>query len=255
MTEQKRLTLYAAVDSPFVHRVRLGLEEAKATYNIIWIDLFNKPDWYQAKVNPTGKIPVLVYGGPELHEGEEPSPEAEGLTESLVILEFLAETFPEARLLPADPILRARARLFSQTVETMLQPYLSFMFLNAPAEPLLSVLESLQAMLPPTGFVAGAWSIADAAFVPVLIRLELNLKNGLGAYKPEVGKEALEAFQSTRFARLRQYLEDNKARPSMAKSFEEDQVAEKMKQRFERFRKTGIVNGFFRVPRALPTSE
>ncbi|KAI0360289.1 thioredoxin-like protein [Trametes cingulata] len=255
MTGQKRITLYVAVDSPFVHRVRLALEEAKATYNIIWIDLLNKPDWYQKKVNPTGRIPVLVYGGPELHEDEEPSPEAEILTESLVILEFLADVFPDARLLPTDPILRARARLFSQTVETTLQPFFSFIFLDAPAETVLSALENLQSMLPPTGFVAGDWSIADAAFVPILIRLELYLKNGLGAFKPEVGKEALEAFESPRFARLRQYLEDNKARPSMAKTFEEDQVAEKMKQRVERFRKTGIVNGFFRLPRALPTSE
>ncbi|KAI0366075.1 thioredoxin-like protein [Pilatotrama ljubarskyi] len=254
MAEHKRITLYAAVDSPFVHRVRLALEEAKATYDIIWIDLLNKPEWYQEKVNPTGKIPVLVYGGPKLHADEEPSPEAERLTESLVILEFLVDIFPEARLLPTDPVSRARARLFYETVETVtLQPFFRFIFLDAPAETVLSALETLQAMLPPSGFVVGDWSIADAAFVAILIRLEVYLKNGLGAYRPEVGKEALEAFESPRFARLRTYLEDNKARPSMAKAFEEDAVKTKMQQRVERFRKTGIVNGFFRLP--LPSTE
>ena len=70
MSETKRITLYAAVvsplylhlvskisshnqqDSPFPHRVRLALEEAKATYDVIWIDLIEKPEWYEKKVYP-----------------------------------------------------------------------------------------------------------------------------------------------------------------------------------------------------------
>lgn len=69
MSDTKRITLYAAVvspichlvsqtlsdnqqDSPFPHRVRLALEEAKATYEIIWIDLIEKPEWYEKKVYP-----------------------------------------------------------------------------------------------------------------------------------------------------------------------------------------------------------
>ena len=73
MSDTKRLTLYAAVvcfsrlisdvvtqrtlryqDSPFPHRVMLALEEAGAKYDIIWIDLMNKQEWYEKKVNPEG---------------------------------------------------------------------------------------------------------------------------------------------------------------------------------------------------------
>ena len=73
MSDTKRITLYAAVvrpfllptnnaliptlsrqDSPFPHRVRLALEEAGAKYDIIWIDLIKKQEWYEKKVYPAG---------------------------------------------------------------------------------------------------------------------------------------------------------------------------------------------------------
>ena len=35
----------------------IALEEANAKYDIIWIDLINKPDWYEKKVYPAAKVP------------------------------------------------------------------------------------------------------------------------------------------------------------------------------------------------------
>ena len=49
------------------------------------------------KVSGTGKVPVLVDGG--IH-----------VWESLAIMEYLAEKFPNAKLWPADPAARAHAR-------------------------------------------------------------------------------------------------------------------------------------------------
>jgi len=49
------------------------------------------------KVSGTGKVPALADG--DVH-----------VWESLAILEYLAETFPQARLWPADPQARAQAR-------------------------------------------------------------------------------------------------------------------------------------------------
>src|SRR5262249_25140692 len=48
-------------------------------------------------ISGTGKVPALIDG-------------AVHVWESLAILEFLAEKFPEARLWPADPAARASAR-------------------------------------------------------------------------------------------------------------------------------------------------
>ncbi|KAL7283924.1 hypothetical protein ACG7TL_001196 [Trametes sanguinea] len=253
MPEAKRITLYSAVDSPFPHRVRLALEEAGATYDTIWIDLMDKEEWYEEKVNPAGgKVPILIYGGPKLHPGEAPSADAVRIPESIVILEFLADIFPDARLLPEDPVLRARVRLFNVAVDTKLQNALmGFIFLGASLDSTLAVLEDFQAMLPPTGFVVGEWSIADATFIPILARLHMVLRTGLGNILPEVAKEGVEALRSPRFARLKQYWDDITARPSTAKTWNEEEMKAIAARRMERFRKTGIVNRDIRVP--IPT--
>ncbi|CDO72824.1 hypothetical protein BN946_scf185002.g9 [Trametes cinnabarina] len=269
MSEVKRITLYSAIDSPFPHRVRLALEEAGARYDTIWIDLMNKEGWYEEKVNPAGgKVPLLVYGGRELRPDEAPSAEAVKIPESLVILEFLADLFPDANLLPTDPVLRARIRLWNTSVDAKLpKGLLGFLFLGEPLESILGLLEEFQAMLPPTGFVAGEWSIADAAFIPILARLRLMLETGLGNFTPEVAQAGVEALHSPRFARLQRYYEDIAARPSMSKTWNEvsnlhvyfqchpaKQVAiaqEEMKvttvRRMDRFRRTGIVTSDLRV--------
>ncbi|KAI9061579.1 glutathione transferase omega class [Trametes sanguinea] len=250
MSDTKRITLYSAIDSPFPHRVRLALEEAGATYDVILIDLMNKEEWYEKKVNPAGgKVPFLVYGGPKLHPDEAPAADAVKIPESIVILEFLADIFPNAHLLPEDPVLRARVRLWNVAVDTkLLKALLGFLFLGEPLESILGVLEEFQAKMPPTGFAVGEWSIADAAFIPTLARLRLMIKTGLGNFTPEVAKEGMEALQSPRFARLQKYWEDIAARPSMLKTWNEEEVKAEAIRRMDRFRKTGIMNSEMRAP-------
>ncbi|KAI9061581.1 glutathione transferase omega class [Trametes sanguinea] len=250
MSETPRITVYVAADSPFPQRVLLALEEAGATYDAIWIDLMNKEEWYEKMVNPAGgKVPFLVYGGPKLHPGEAPSADAVKIPESRVILEFLADIFPTAHLLPKDPVLRARARLFITTVDTkLIKALVGFLFLRAPLEDLLAVFEELQAALPPTGFAVGEWSIADACLIPVLLRVRSLLENAMGHYPAEVAKEGVDALRSPRFARLQQYYEDVMARPSTAKTWDEETVKASFARRMDRFLKTGIINNEERVP-------
>ncbi|KAH0834663.1 hypothetical protein J3R83DRAFT_10178 [Lanmaoa asiatica] len=92
-------------------KVELALLEAGASYTPHGFDIYNKPAWF-AQVNPlTGKIPAITYGGPNVPP-EEPSPLSFKLTESYVILEFLADLFPNSGLLPpaSNPTGRARVR-------------------------------------------------------------------------------------------------------------------------------------------------
>ncbi|KAI0634696.1 hypothetical protein C8Q77DRAFT_1103581 [Trametes polyzona] len=241
MSGNKRLTLYAAVDSPYPHRVRLALEEAKAEYDVIWIDLLNKPEWYGKKVYPDGaKVPYLIYGGNQLHPDEEPSPEAVKIPESLVILEFLAEIFPGAHLLPTDPVLRARARLFYTAVEAgIAKAFVGYLFMGATLESLISALDDLQGRLPPTGFAVGEWSIADAAVLPILLRLHMSLRYNLGILQPGAAEKALEVFESPMYARLRQYIDDNLVRESVKKTWDESVVRQKFVERLEKFNRSG----------------
>ena len=47
-----------------------------------------------------------MFGSPK-SDPEHPSPESEKIAESLVMLEFVADLYPETGLLPKDPVQRA----------------------------------------------------------------------------------------------------------------------------------------------------
>lgn len=204
----------------------------------------NKQEWYEKAVYPAAKVgspllshtplltvtpatsptqvPYLVYGGTKLQPGDAPSADAVGIPESLVILEFLADAFPHAALLPADAVLRAKARLFTHTVDATLLPVVfGFLFLGTPLDALVRALDGVQRLLPPAGgFAVGPWSIADAALAPLLVRVDLFLR--LAPFTiAGVAQEAAEALQTPRFARLQKYKADLMARESMAKTWDE----------------------------------
>lgn len=225
-------------------QVTYALQEAQIPHEPVWIDLFNKPDWFVKKVYPEAmqvspsavpwyapwmvaypavpQVPYLVHGGPELREKEEPAPGTVCVPESRVILEYLADVFPHSGLLPADPALRARARLFMHSMETKFIPaFVGFLFMGAPVSAILGAVEALQKSLPAEGFVLGDWSIADAAFAPFFLRLDTLLENGLGLYERSAGEEAYAALHSEPFARIQRWIADNLARPSMQRTWDE----------------------------------
>ncbi|PIA16048.1 thioredoxin-like protein [Coemansia reversa NRRL 1564] len=92
-------TLYFDPCCPFAQRAARALNAAKVPYSIEKIDLENKPSWFHL-VNPQLKVPALRTPGGTV------------FIESLVIAEYVADQFPEARLLPSDAIERAQLRLF-----------------------------------------------------------------------------------------------------------------------------------------------
>lgn len=162
-----------------------------------------------------------MYGGPDV-PAEEPSPESTKLTESLALIEFVAELFPNSGLLPKDPVLRAKARGFVQIYDSFIQPpFRSALFLGEGTEPLLEAIEKLQAALPSTGFAIGQYSIADCAVAPFFVRMMLFLRRGLGAFSQEDRDKLRDALDSEKFARFRQYVEDLEKRPSFQQSWDE----------------------------------
>jgi glutathione S-transferase len=91
------ITLYDAARCPYCARVRIVLAEKAIPFEPVAIDLSNRPGWLYEK-NPAGRVPVL----------EE---DTFVLPESVVIMEYLEERYPEPALLPADPAQRALERL------------------------------------------------------------------------------------------------------------------------------------------------
>jgi RNA polymerase-associated protein len=97
------MTLYSGTTDPFSQRCRIVLHEKGMDFQIIDVDVDHKPEDL-AVINPYNRTPVLVERDLVLHE-------------SNIINEYIDERFPHPQLMPADPVARARARLFLHQVE------------------------------------------------------------------------------------------------------------------------------------------
>jgi RNA polymerase-associated protein len=90
------MNLYSGTTCPFSHRCRIVLYEKGMDFQVIDVDMFNKPEDL-AVINPHNRVPVLVERDLILFEPN-------------IINEYIDERFPHPQLMPADPIMRARAR-------------------------------------------------------------------------------------------------------------------------------------------------
>ncbi len=73
-------------------------------------------DWYR-KINPQKFVPALEHDG-------------QLLTQSLAIIEYLEEVYPEPPLLPDTPVARARVRAMAQLVACDIHPLNNLRVLN-----------------------------------------------------------------------------------------------------------------------------
>ncbi|KAI0712661.1 thioredoxin-like protein [Earliella scabrosa] len=234
MAQPGQITFYNNFYSPFGHRVLIALEEAKAQYTTCDIDLHDKPAWF-VNINPVQKVPAITYGGPP-SPPEAPHPSAAKITESLVILEFLAELFPASGLHPSDLVQRARARHAIVLFDTQVfDAFIKFVFGQQPAAPLVDALAALQARLPAEGgFAVGEWSIADVAAAPFLVRMIPSLEHDLGVFPVGEGKKVMEELKGPRFVRLMKYIEDLRNRPSVRGTYDEEGTVQQWKEKFGR---------------------
>lgn len=80
---------------PYVQRAVITLLEKNISYQRTFINLSNKPEWFN-QISPLGKVPLLKVGN-------------EVLFESAVICEYLDEITPGS-LHPTDPLTKAKHR-------------------------------------------------------------------------------------------------------------------------------------------------
>ena len=170
------LVLYDAARCPYAARARIVLAEKGIEVEVVEIDLSDRPAWLYEK-NPTGRVPVIE------EDGGRPVPE------SVVIMEFLEERYPEPPLLPPDPADRASVRLLVFRDDELTDPYYAFRRGEAGArEAFDTALARLDAVLAEQPFLGGAeYGLADIAYVPWLLRARDMLGVELGRFPSLAG--------------------------------------------------------------------
>ena len=102
------MILYDHPLSSYAQKVKIALREKGLAFERVLPDDFGtgRRDMAFAAANPRTEVPVL------LPDGTTP------IFDSTVILEYVEERWPEKRLLPADPLARAYARMTEEVCDT-----------------------------------------------------------------------------------------------------------------------------------------
>ncbi len=159
------MKLYSGSVDPFSHRCRIVLFEKGMDFEVIDVDLANKTEDL-AVLNPYGSVPVLVERDLVLSEAN-------------IINEYIDERFPHPQLMPADPVMRARARLFLYNFEKDLFSHIPD--LESTDEETVdkarkTVRDNLTQMVPifshQSYLLGDEYSMLDVAVTPLLWRLQ-----------------------------------------------------------------------------------
>ncbi|HCT9233479.1 glutathione S-transferase N-terminal domain-containing protein [Alcaligenes sp. WGS1538] len=162
------MVLYSGTTCPFSQRCRFVLFEKGMDFEIRDIDLYNKPEDI-AVMNPYGQVPILVERDLILYE-------------SNIINEYIDERFPHPQLMPADPTMRARTRLFLYNFEKELFVHVAALEDRRNTDPkaqdlarqqIRNHLAQLAPILLKNKYMLGEeFSMLDVAIAPLLWRLD-----------------------------------------------------------------------------------
>ena len=202
------MKLYTYFRSSAAYRVRIALNLKELPYEMISIHLskdggqHKKPE-YRA-INPQMRVPTL-----ELSNGDR-------IIQSLAIIEYLDEVFPEPALLPVDAIDRAHVRAVSQIIASDIHPLNNLVTLNYLkklghdqaavdqwyADWVLAGFEAIEPLLKPGPYAFGSTvSLADICLVPQIFnarRFKVPLEQFPNILAVEAACNKLPAFDKAR---------------------------------------------------------
>ena len=174
----RKITLYTAAPSQNAVRAEIALLEKGLSFEKIEVDIFAGEHKQPAfgEVTPRRQVPTLMYG-----EGEE----AITLYESVAIIQFIDDMYPEPALMPpvSEPALRAKALVRLAEFQQKLDPknvFGSVVFGKQTREQLGARVDALLEELPRwDGYVGDGpylcgdqFTLADIAVFPLLMHFE-----------------------------------------------------------------------------------
>lgn len=175
MSGERKIQLYDFASSPNCQRVKVVLVEKNLPYNAVPVDL-RKGEQKKAdflKLNPYGKVPVIIDGDTVVYE-------------SCIINEYLEEKYPAPPLLPGDPARKAKIRiLIDYGLGHLDAPYQKLRMelmkeekernhevLDSAKRELKNLLQRFEREIGDQPYLAGEFSLLDAALVPRFLRME-----------------------------------------------------------------------------------
>ena len=190
---------------PFVQRVTALLEAKNISYDVEYIDLSNKPDWFLG-ASPHGQVPILY------------TEDGCVLFESDAIVEYIEEV-TEIPLFPSEPVEKAKDRAWAYlasknyVLQCSMQRSADAKTLRERAKKLNTAFAKIEPNLGDSSFVRGKnIGMVDIAWLPMLHRASI-----IEAYS---GYDLLEHFP-----RIKEWqkaiLETGLAEKSVADDFEE----------------------------------
>lgn len=197
---------------PFVQRSVITMLHKNVSFDITYIDLANKPDWF-VKISPLGKVPVVKVD------------EKDVLFESAVINEYLDEITPPA-LLPKEPLAKAKLRAWIEYASAILGAQYAWLMADSSQykkmeSAYFEKLDYIEKQIQPDPFFTGnEFTLVDAALAPALMRHALIdqwhgdtvLKSWRGLAKMQAAYDEMDAVKNSvksDFAeKLKQYLQN-----------------------------------------------
>ena len=159
------MTLYSGTVDPFSQRCRIVLFEKGMDFQVIDVDVEKMPEDI-AVMNPYNRVPVLVERDLILHEAN-------------IINEYIDERFPHPQLMPADPVMRGRARLFLHRFEKELFCHIEILETagKREADKARVVIRDHLTLIAPVFqkqkyMLGDEYSMLDVAIAPLLWRLD-----------------------------------------------------------------------------------
>jgi len=174
--------LFPGNTCPFAQRTHIALHELGIPFDITEVSGRPAPDWY-LNINPRGKVPAIRV----------PTCDYEVIYESAICNEFLCDFTStilkkDHKLMPQDPILRARARLLNDHCDSVLgKAQFTFLMnkdtvkdveLAAEVEEALATYEEALNNNGGGPFLLGAeFTLADLHVLPFIQRLVITLRH------------------------------------------------------------------------------
>jgi glutathione S-transferase len=183
------------------------MKTSGADYKIVEIDLKNKPEWYQPKINPASKVcifqiplfsvtheicqvPALWYDAPKDADSTAPPPGTFILPESALIVDFMASVYPELQctFFPAlpipsrltskfpvkDPITRAKGALMALQYEAVSKAWFAYSVLSdggsgKELDDFLNAVREFTPFIPDEIVKSDEYGVADIMVAPFLV--------------------------------------------------------------------------------------